>query len=802
MSLAANTTYWVVLTGAGAASNTTSNNQSGETGWSIADTYRYRLSGTWAENTGRALRIAIRGTLSTAADQPGTVAFDGIPILAERLTASLSDPDGTVSGLTWRWSRSDNADGTGNAAVISRAAAATYTPVVADVDKFLTVEASYTDSHGPRKTASAVTVFATATLGSASNSDLVSNHYEIDGARVGITAVNAKRAQAFTTGASAATLTAVRLFGGFSTDTVVSVYSDSSGVPGSSVATLANPSGLTSSLSGAGYYQFTAGSGASLSAGTTYWMVFSGAGQVDLTGSSGQNSRSGWTIADGYYRLANDVWTQSSNNQIKMSVEGTEAGSAQVVDPPTVSGSPSVSGAGSDGQWTPGETLEVTLAFDEAVVVDTTDGTPSVGVLLSGSAARSATYVRGSGSTDLVFGYTLVDADGSHSIMFVTAHSLALNGGTIRGQSGSVDAVLGHSGIAVGATVTSDSDSGGWGGSLSSLADEILGRLNQGTSNSGGFSARFEGLPEGHDGTSAFSFELHFSEDPDELSYRTVGGGLLSVQGGSVTTARRLVAGSDLGWELTVVPSHDTAVTVTLPQRDCDAAASVCAGAQPLAEGVSGTVPGPNSAATGAPVIIGTARVAESLTADISAIADPDGITGAVFAYQWTAAGTDIDGATASSYTLSPSEQNNTITVRVSFTDDAGNDETLTSAPTPAVEAPSGPLTASTHNAAVSHNGFDAFTFELRFSEEFTISYTTLRDHAFTVTGGEVLNAKRLAPHSANPNIRWEITVQPNGNGAVTVALPITDDCTATGAICIPNGKKLSAKLELTVPGP
>ena len=39
------------------------------------------------------------------------------------------------------------------------------------------------------------------------------------------------------------------------------------------------------------------------------------------------------------------------------------------------------------------------------------------------------------------------------------------------------------------------------------------------------------------------------------------------------------------------------------------------------------------------------------------------------------------------------------------------------------------------HDAPDSHDGQTAFTFELHFSEEFSISYKTLRDHAFTVTG-------------------------------------------------------------------
>ena len=44
------------------------------------------------------------------------------------------------------------------------------------------------------------------------------------------------------------------------------------------------------------------------------------------------------------------------------------------------------------------------------------------------------------------------------------------------------------------------------------------------------------------------------------------------------------------------------------------------------------------------------------------------------------------------------------------------------------------PLTAEFKDTPGSHDGEDAFTFELRFSEEFGISYLTLRDDAFAAT--------------------------------------------------------------------
>ena len=207
--------------------------------------------------------------------------------------------------------------------------------------------------------------------------------------------------------------------------------------------------------------------------------------------------------------------------------------------------------------------------------------------------------------------------------------------------------------------------------------------------------------------------------------------------------------------------------------------------------------PGENSPATGAPTISGTSQVGETLTADTSGIADGDGLDNVSFTYQWVADDADIAGATGSSYTLVAADAGKAIKVRVSFTDDEGNEETLTSAATSAVAAEPTPLTAQFLDTPLSHDGQTAFTFELRFSEEFELSYVTLQDHAFTVTGGAVAGARRLDPPG---NIRWEISVRPDGDGEVTVLLPVTGDCEDQGAICTGDGRRLSNRTELTVP--
>ena len=455
--------------------------------------------------------------------------------------------------------------------------------------------------------------------------------------------------------------------------------------------------------------------------------------------------------------------------------------------------------------------------------------------------------------------------------------------------------------------------------------------------------------------------------------------------------------------------------------------------AESLTSAATGVVAAkPNSPATGAPTIGGTSQVGETLTADTADIADEDGLDNVAYRYQWIAGGSDINGATSSTYTLTASEQGKTIKVKVSFTDDADNQEFLTSADTDTVaatkpgvpghlnvfphdtraldvywEAPASdggsditgykvqwkesadswetpadvseatasgtihtiagltdgveysvrvlatngvgdsppsveqtgtpretrapemvrprvdgatlkvlydealdegsapptdsfdvrvactcddttwldeeskravesvsvngdtvvltlvsaatsedvvvvsytppsdaatartrdlagnaaagfnptevfndtdetaeseengepeettegetPLTVSLEATTESHNGAsNVFTFDIRFSEEIPLSYKTLRDLVFTVSGGEVLKAQRLDKPS---NISWLITVKPQGNGDVTVVLPVTTDCNAAGAVCTADGRKLSNSLVFTVSG-
>ena len=102
--------------------------------------------------------------------------------------------------------------------------------------------------------------------------------------------------------------------------------------------------------------------------------------------------------------------------------------------------------------------------------------------------------------------------------------------------------------------------------------------------------------------------------------------------------------------------------------------------------------------------------------------------------YQWIADDTEIARATGASYTLTASEQGKTIKVKVSFTDDAENAESLTSAATVAVAAapPPGQLLSATMTVGTGPNfeGYSSFvagsTVGTLSSDNFTLSNTNL----------------------------------------------------------------------------
>ena len=212
-----------------------------------------------------------------------------------------------------------------------------------------------------------------------------------------------------------------------------------------------------------------------------------------------------------------------------------------------------------------------------------------------------------------------------------------------------------------------------------------------------------------------------------------------------------------------------------------------------------------NEPATGAPTINGTAQVGETLTADASGISDADGMTNAVFRYQWTRLDSDtyedIEGATGSTYDLSDGDEGRTIRVRVGFSDDAGHDEALTSVATDAVAARPPPLTAifpASPFQSSRHKGDDdrpqvivAFNLPVQSFDKTTPSVS--------LTGATVSSLVRHEEDGLEN--AWVFFLDPEGNGGVVFTLVAGQSCDG-GGICTGEGKMLSEGGTTTLPGP
>ena len=563
---------------------------------------------------------------------------------------------------------------------------------------------------------------------------------------------------------------------------------------------------------------------------------------------------------------------------------GPESG--QQVEAASITGVPTFNDPGEDNVFGPGETVEVTLAFSQPVQVETTGGTPSMEILLSGTDAKQALYARGSGTGQLVFGYTLTAEDGEHNSLLVEPDSLALDGGSIRDVANNLDAAIGHQ---------------GGGTYFAPPPDETAPQLQSATVNGSSLTLAYDEELENSNGLSSGLFAVNVNG-----ASRPVMGVAVGQTNVILLLSPAVVAGD-------AVTVDYTAPTAESADRLRDLAGNAAASFRAQAVTNSTTSGAERSEPVQAPDSLNVA-IHESGKLRASWNAPGSGPAPAGYTIQWKASGDDwADQHAVSqanvrglSHVITGLTDDTAYAVRViATTDDAESDPSGEVTASPRETTPPGPssasvdgarltltfnealdtdmiphtsaftvtvagsgrgvdtvavsgsvvtltlvtavfagdavtvdytapagesesrlqdqvgnaaasfsgqsvtnhtpaaalLTASTHDVPANHDGNSAFTFEVRFSEEPAagFSYKTLRDNAFTVTGGEVVKARRL---EKGKNVRWEIHVTPDGTGPVTIVLPATTDCDADGAVCTDDGRMLSNRLELTVSGP
>ena len=330
--------------------------------------------------------------------------------------------------------------------------------------------------------------------------------------------------------------------------------------------------------------------------------------------------------------------------------------------------------------------------------------------------------------------------------------------------------------------------------------------------------ASFHGLPEAHDGSRLFGFEIRFSEEFGGLRLTALKRAL-AVTGGRLVDAKRTVRGENRRVTVRVRPSRSGAVTLALAApSDCSAADAVCASdGRMLSAAVSASVPGPDTpVAAVVPVLsVADARADEGGALEFQVTLD-QAATGDVTVDYATADGTATAGAdyTAATGTLTFAAGETAKTVSVVLLHDglAENDETVTltlSNPSGATVgdgeatgtvADVAPLTASFHGLPPEHDGRKLFQFEVRFSEEFRgLRLTAFKAGALQVAGGRVIDAKR-AVRGQNRSVT--VKLRPSSVDDMTITLPGTTDCSAASAICASDGRKLTGSVTATVQGP
>ena len=191
--------------------------------------------------------------------------------------------------------------------------------------------------------------------------------------------------------------------------------------------------------------------------------------------------------------------------------------------------------------------------------------------------------------------------------------------------------------------------------------------------------ASFQGLPSQHDGETAFSFRIAFSDEiaTEEEEFRDHS---VEVWGGEVTRAAPVGQRLDL-WEVEVEPASEDSVMVSLKHtRSCAATGAVCTAGGRLLSVIPATmVPGP---ATWPVQITGVAQVGKTLTADSSNLSERYGVQVTSMTYRWLANGARVPGANARTYKPDDGKQGKKISVMATYTDDRGDEDTVTSGPT------------------------------------------------------------------------------------------------------------------------
>ena len=318
--------------------------------------------------------------------------------------------------------------------------------------------------------------------------------------------------------------------------------------------------------------------------------------------------------------------------------------------------------------------------------------------------------------------------------------------------------------------------------------------------------ARFENVPDGHDGSSPFDLSVRFSEELATASRSKVSSAI-SVSGATRGRVSRVGDTREL-FTFALTPSGNGDVTVRFrASSGCSRLNSICtADGRALSNTLSVTVESLDAASTDATlsslalsgVDIGTfAAGTKSYTANVGNAIASTQVTATANHSGASVTIADGDGSTdGTSRTVSLDEGTNTITVTVTAED---GETTANYTVTVTREAAETALTAGFRNAPEGgHDGLSPFELRVRFSEELAEGSGRKVARALSVSGATRGTVLRVG--AARDLFKFQLT--PSGNGDVTVSLNAPSGCGESDSVCTADGRALSNTPSVTVNGP
>ena len=333
---------------------------------------------------------------------------------------------------------------------------------------------------------------------------------------------------------------------------------------------------------------------------------------------------------------------------------------------------------------------------------------------------------------------------------------------------------------------------------------------------------RIPDFPPGHDGSTNVTFELAFSEAPEDATQARIKA-LVETTNATVHAARRVEAGNDRRWTVELTPSAaNAAIVVSIPAtEDCTEANAICSAAGGmLEEGTAFQIP----YATPIVATFDDLPEAHGGNTDVTFTIDFDPEPADLDADTLKANLTVTDGTLGTvsretegsnarwSVTVTPSPGDDLVIALAETTDcEAANAictgfggrlETVPSQATIPYQAgysgqrenvPAEPVVATFHGVPENHDGSTAVSFEIAFAPEPADLDADAVKANLTAYNGTVGEVSQVTEGS---NARWRASVTPEAGNSLRIVLNPTVGCAFPNAICTAAGGRVEESTE------